>query len=142
MTTAVQPDIELAVIVWLGRVGSRVRDLVGVDGQGNARVYTTVPKDAGFPMLRVMLVGGSRRSAVSWSRRPLLQLDAFGGSKSAARRLLETAFAELADAVGEHDDLDITAVVPGVDRYLPDPTFSPPKPRYIGDVTIDCHPTR
>lgn len=135
--TPVPPDVELVVVTYLRRTGSRVRALVG------DRVYTTVPKDATFPLLRVVRFGGSAgSSAPLWLTRPALQLDAYGGSKADARRLLDTAFAELADiAYHAHTDAVVTGVTLGsTGRYLPDADHTPPKPRYAGDITVLLHP--
>jgi hypothetical protein len=137
--TPVLPDVELIVVTYLRRDGSRVGALV------DDRVYTTVPKAAEFPLLRVVRFGGgARRSAPLHLAAPSLQLDAYGGSKADARRLLDTAFAELADiAYHEHDDAVVTGITLGAGgRYLPDADYDPAKPRYSGDVTVWLHPPR
>lgn len=143
--TAVPPDIELVVVTYLRRTGSRVVDLLGVDGQGNPALYTTVPKAPTFPLLRVVRFGGNAaRSAPMHLLRPTIQLDAYGGSKADARRILDTAFAELADiAYHTHAGAVITGVELGsTGRYLPDNDYTPPRPRYSGDITVLVHPSR
>ena len=135
--TPVQPDVELVVRTYLVRTASRVRALVG-----NDRVYTVVPKDATFPMLRVVRFGGGPvRQVPHHLIAAALQLDAYGGSKADARRLIDTALAELADmAEHTHDGAVVTGVNIGSARYLPEPVFTPPKPRYTADVTVIIHP--
>lgn len=140
--TPVPPDVELVAVNYLTRVGSRVRDLTDA-GAGRFRVYTTLPKAADFPLLRVVRFGGVpvrsyplRLLAVS------LQLDAYGGSKEDARRLIDTAVAELADMhTATHAGAVVTAVnVIRLAQYLPDNDFNPPKPRYTADVSVLVHP--
>lgn len=140
--TPVLPDAELVVVDYLRRSGSRVVDLLPTDAKGNVTVYTTVPKAAEFPLLRVVRFGGGPTR-----RRPYhldhvaLQLDAFGGSKAEARRLLATALAELADiAEHTHTGAVVTGATIGGMRYLPDPDYTPPKPRYTADATVIIHP--
>lgn len=142
--TPVAPDVELVVVTYLRRAGSRIRDLIGVDSNGAHRVYTTVPRAGEFPLLRVVRFGGGPvRSVPLHHGAPALQVDAYGGSKADARRLLDTALAELADiAWHDHDDAVVTGVTIGAARYLPDNDFDPPKPRYSADVTVYIHPPR
>jgi hypothetical protein len=136
--TAVGPDVELVTVTYLRRDGSRVADLV------DDRVYTVVPKSAQFPLLRVVRFGGGpAMSAPLHLRNPALQLDAYGGSKADARRVLDTALAELADiAYHTHTGAVVTGVTFGAERYLPDNDYDPAKPRYSADVTVHLHPAR
>ena len=39
-----------------------------------------------------------------------------------------------------HTDAVVTGVNIGAARYLPEPDFTPPKPRYTADVTVIIHP--
>jgi hypothetical protein len=135
-TTPLPADVELVVVTYLRRTGSRVEELV------DDRVYTTIPKDATYPLLRVVRVaGGPVRSVPLHLEAAVLQLDAYGGSKADARRLIDTARAELADVHLEaHADAVVSGVTFGAVRYFPEPDFTPPKPRYSGDVTVYLHP--
>jgi len=136
MPTPVLPDVELVAVTYLRRTGSRVRDLVG------DRVYTVIPTNAVFPLLRLVRIGGAPvSSATLHLDAAAMQLDAAGGSKADARRLLDTARAELADMnLATHTGAVVTAVTFGPSRYLPDKDFTPAKPRYVADVTIYAHP--
>ncbi len=136
MTTPLPADVELVVVTYLRRNGSRLEALV------DDRVYTTVPKAATFPLLRVVrFAGGPVRSVPLHLEAAVLQLDAYGGSKADARRLLDTARAELADAhLATHTGAVVTGVDFGAVRYLPDGDYDPPRPRYSGDVTVYVHP--
>ena len=136
VTTTTSPDVELVVVDYLRRSGSRVADLVGT------RVYTTVPRSAEFPLLRVVRAGGGPVHDRPYHlEAATLQLDAYGGSKADARRLFDTALAELADIAQEtHVGAVVTAARIGLSGYRPEADYNPPKPCYSGDVTVLIHP--
>jgi len=136
MPTPVPPDVELVVVDYLRRPASALVALV------DDRVYTVVPRDAVFPLLRVVRYsGGPVRSAPLHLLSIGLQLDAFGGSKADARRLLDAARLELASIeLATHTGAVVTGAQFGEVRYLPDSDYNPPKPRYASDVSILAHP--
>lgn len=130
-------DVEQMVSVYL-RAQSEVNAYVG------QRVYTALPKDKTFPLVRLTRIGG-----VPPLSRPLhmdrahLQIDVFGGSKATALDTMDAVRMELSKMVDE-DPVQPTGVVCGVKfgplAYLPDETFEPAKPRYTQDVTVTVRP--
>jgi len=129
------PDGEALVSGYL-RARSEVTDLCG------QRVYTELPKDKTFPLVRLVRVGGSPPLD-----RPLrfdvarIQVDVWGGPKKTARDLAET----IRQVLSELPDEDVvgtvvSAVTYGPFAYLPDDDFAPAKPRYTFDVELSVHP--
>lgn len=107
------------------------------------RVYTVIPTKPTWPLLRLTRVGGG----VAMSRprridRPLIQLEAYGGSKKAAHDLIELACQLIAGRIlGIHDDLGVVAAYRfGPLSYLPDNTYTPSRPRYVADVELTTRP--
>lgn len=108
------------------------------------RVYTALPKDKTFPLVRLTRIGGvppmSRPLVVD---RAHLQIDVFGGSKSTALDTVDAIREELAKIVDE-DPVQALGVVCAVRfgplAYLPDESFKPAKPRYALDVTVSVRP--
>lgn len=131
------PDVEAIVSEYL-RTRPRVRALVG------DRVYGAFPSKAGKqPLVLVQRVGG-----IPPLSQPLVvdeadvQLDAWGGPKVVARELAETCRAEIANLEGTVQPGGVIAGVRfGALRFLPDETFSPPRPRYVFDVVITTRAT-
>ena len=129
---ALLPDVERLVSAFL-RADARMVALVG------ERVYTAFPQQAGnAPLLLVQRVAGeppfSQPLVVDAAQ---LQLDAYGGTKLQAFELCATTRAtltELEDAV--RPEGVITAVRFGALRWLPDETYTNPRPRYVFDVTL------
>jgi hypothetical protein len=142
------PDAEQLVSNYL-RATAEVYDLVGVDGDGNKRIYTVIPNDPTFPLVKVVRIGGGpTTSRPLYHDRALLQIDAYGGNKKFAHTLSAMVLAALADAafVGVHEtDDEPLGVVSGVEfgavqRWHPDPDYSPAKPRYLSDLAVHTHP--
>jgi hypothetical protein len=133
---ALLPDVERLVSNFL-RANARVSALVG------ERVYTVFPAKVGnAPLALVQRVGGDPPLSV-----PLvvdsaqLQVDAYGGPKAAAFELAATIRAELARLEDEvRPEGSVSAVRFASLRWLPDETFSPPRPRYLFDVTLTVRP--
>lgn len=129
------PDAEALLSSFLRAQGD-IEALVG------ERVYTAVPKDPTFPLLLVHRVSGSPvGSRPLHLDAPLLQLDAYGGTKKAAQTLIETARSVIARSLeGVHAEGVVTGVSFGPMSWLPDGDYSPAKPRYVVDVTAFVHP--
>lgn len=141
-TAVVLPDAELLVRTFLvGR--SAITDIVGVDERGEGRVYTVIPNPAPTgPFLRLIRAAGPATSRRNIDR-PLIQLDAYGGTKAQARNLVATVAAELealegatvAGVAGYCQGVD-----PGSERYIPDPDLQTERgrarERYILDVAL------
>lgn len=135
MTVTLLPDIERLMTSFL-RAQSEVSTIVG------GRVYTEVPDNPTFPLVRVRRLGGfptlSRPLQVD---APLVQIEGYAATKGAARLLTETCRAVLAERVeGVHDTGVVAGVIFGALIWLPDEDFTPPKPRYIADATLTVRP--
>lgn len=134
MTVHVLPDVEQMAVAW-ALATEPVASLV------DDRIYTAIPKDATFPLVRVTRVGGSPTSRLLWQDQALLQWDVFGGPKQTARLVAETTRAHLGDAfVAGHALGTVTAVEFGDFVWLPDESYVPAKPRYTFDTRITYHP--
>lgn len=136
MSVTLLPDAEDIVVAFLlGQ--AEISDLI------STRVYSAIPKDPGFPLLLVRRVAGAPRfSRPLRVDQPIIQLDAYGGTKKQARNLAATACAVIAARVsGVHDESGVVAgVVFGQFSWLPDPGYSPAKPRYVTDFTLTVRP--
>lgn len=134
-------DVERLLSAFL-RAGDDITDLV------EQRVYTDLPRQATFPLVRLTLIGGAPVfSRPLYLDESLIQIDCYGGPKVLARQIAD-AVRGLMDTgfVGAHYDEDealigvITDVRFGAMHYAPDDVFDPPKPRYIVDTTVYSHP--
>lgn len=135
MPLTLLPDVEALVSQFL-RGRSEVSDLCG------QRVYTELPKEKTFPLVRLVRIGG-----VPPIDRPLrfdearLQVDTWGGPKKTAHDLAETIRQVLVYLPDETlTDAVVTAVRFGSLAYLPDDDFAPAKPRYTFDAAVWAHP--
>lgn len=135
------PDAEQIISTYL-RSRDEVTDLV------EQRVWTELPglrenqEEWRFPCVRLVRIGGrpmlDRPLHID---QPRLQLDAWGGPKATARKVLETCRAVLADAhAAHHDGAVIAGVGFGPFSYLPDQDFTPARPRYTTDATVTLRP--
>jgi hypothetical protein len=127
-TLELLPDAEQLVSEFL-RAHPRITALIG------DRVYTVLPAKAGkTPLLLVQRVGGEPPFS-----QPLvldiaqLQMDAYGGAKKAANGLAATARAVLTELEAHPE---VASVRFHSFRWVPDETFSPPRPRYVFDVDV------
>lgn len=131
MSLTLLPDIEQLMSSFLGDQ-SEIVALVG------DRVYTAVPKAPVWPLLLVRRIGGV--PIVGNPLRvdqPIVQLDAYGGTKKQARDLCETARAAIQQRVqGTHATGVVASFRFGNMNWLPDQFYEPAKPRYVADVTL------
>lgn len=129
------PDIERLYSSFL-RAQPEVEALV-VD-----RVYTVLPAEKEWPLVRVTRVAGAPvRPRPLYLDAPLVQVEAFGGSKRLAWQIAETCRAVTAGRlVGVHADGVVTNVDWGALVDSPDVEFDPPKPRLLFTATITVHP--
>lgn len=132
------PDAERLLSAWL-RDQPELADLV------DDRVYTILPHDKAFPLVRLVRVSG----AASLSR-PLvldeahIQFDVWGTVKAQAFEVAATVRALLSERlIGAHDLGVVQNVTHGPLQYLPDGDFEPAKPRYLFDVVVRtrAHPS-
>lgn len=117
-----------------------------VGGTGNAaRIYSTLPDGVTFPAMRVHLY-----DSVNVTQRPLwcwdqyLQLEAWGGSKADAHRILGTAVAAMSQRLIDWTHPDYAAAVTAVRfqgwRDMPDDTYAPARPRWLVTAIVSAHP--
>lgn len=145
-TADVLPDAELMVRTFLvGR--SAISSIVGTDERGEVRVYTIVPNPAPpGPFVRLVRVGGTPR-ARRGTDAPLVQLEAYGGTKNQARTLAATIAAELEALEGTVVASGyVQGIAPGSARYLPDQDLQTERgrarERYVLDAQLTTRPSR
>lgn len=135
------PDAEKVVVDYL-LSRDEVTDYV------EQRIFTELPgirqgqTEWRFPAVRVTRIGGS--PSLQTPRildAPILQVEAWGGTKHTAGRIAETCAAALAVArFTEHTEAIVYGATFGDTVDLPDEAFSPAKPRYLFDVTLTIRP--
>lgn len=127
------PDVEQMVIQWA--LGTPAVNTV------SDRIYSAVPANPTFPLIRVTRIGGLPTSRLLWLDQASLQVDVWGGAKATARLVAETMRAHMsADLVGPHNPGSVTAVEVGGLTWLPDADYTPAKPRYTFDAAVYYHP--
>lgn len=133
-------DVERLLSTFL-RAQDEIQDLV------EGRVYTDLPRQATFPLIRLTLIGGAPVfSRPLYLDESYVQIDCYGGPKVLARQIADTVRGLMAAKfIGAHHDEDtligvISDVRFGAMQYAPDDVFDPPKPRYIVDTHVYSHP--
>lgn len=137
MTVTLSPNVEALVSAFL-RSRSEMTALIA------QRVYTALPADVVYPAVRV-----TQLDDIPVTTRPLhlvsalVQVEAWGGSKSEAWNAAATARALLDELVeGVHTQGVVTGTRVGSLRDEPDITFTPAKPRWLFTCELFCHPSR
>lgn len=131
MTISAMPDVELLVATAL-RADGDVADLVG------SRVYTEVPPNPTYPLVRVLRVSGERLTPrhVDIAR---IQVDVWANTKREGWVVLDVALASADQLPGVHDEGIVTAALPAAGpTWAPDPDTD--QPRWTADVLIYSHP--
>lgn len=132
MTPLLLPDAELVI-------ARALRADPDVAAMTSGRVYTEIPRDPVWPMLRLFRIGGTADTSAYYER-ARLQIDAWGESKHQARLLAATARHALLLMPGRVGDGAIIGEV--VDDHgllwAPDPDTG--RPRYLFGVRILLHP--
>lgn len=126
------PDVERLLSEFL-RDQPEVTDLLA------ARVYTVLPRDKEFPLLRLVRLGGydEQICVPLVIDEAVVQMDVWGGPKALAYQAAATVRAVLsARLIGGHDEGVVQNIRHGALRYLPDEEFTPARPRYTFDVTV------
>lgn len=101
------------------------------------RVYTVLPAEPTWPLIRLQRWGGS-----PVIQRPLvldsvqIQIDVWGDRKKQAQDIAQLVRAVLSDRLpwGNSTEGWLTFARLGNLRYLPDDSFDPPRPRYVIDL--------
>lgn len=142
-TTAVQPDIELAVVNWLRAYAPLTNATNGSPVGLAATIGTALPASPTWPFIVVTRLGGPIRYP-GWVANPRIQIDAWAdgpGGQSKARAAADTAVAAIFDMPGIRTGIVISDA--GVDagpQWLPDATLSPARPRYSFTAILASHP--
>jgi len=131
----IPPNMEALVSAFLRNQDELAADVAD-------RVYTAIPKDATYPLVRVTQLLDTPAGAPLYSVAYELQVEAFGGSKDVAWRIASTARA-LIDVrlTGDHPGFGVVnGTTPGALLDLPDEDFTPAKPRWLFSSTIYGRP--
>lgn len=123
---------------------SFLRDQAEVSALVGSRVYTALPDDKTYPLVRLVRIGGSPQQLTEdgllWDS-ATFQVDTWGGSKALTWQVAETLRAALAERVrGEHATGWVEGVELGAARYVPDTTHTPARPRVLFDFTLTLRP--
>lgn len=135
MSVTLLPNIEALVSTFL----QDDTDMVAViDG----RCYTVIPDDKTFPLVRVTQFDDIKVTQhPQWVVTSILQIEAWGDTQWDAWRTAATAQAVLAARLeGVHSRGVVTGVRFGGMRNVPDPDFSPAKPRRLFTTQVTAHP--
>lgn len=130
----VLPDLERVLSAFL-RAQPEIADVY------EGRVYTSIPANPTWPLLRLTRIGGvPLLSNLLWVDRAMLQLDSWGGPKAQAHDGIEVVRAVMdARFLGHQDDAVINNVSFGEMRYEPDAEYTPARPRYLTTVDVTFH---
>lgn len=129
------PDAESLVSAYL-RTREEVTDLAA------QRVFTILPTNKAFPLVRVVRVGGAPLfSRPLYIDVPRVQIDVWADTKKAAWQLAETCRAVMALAhLASHEEGVVSNVALGGLLWQPDTDFKPAKPRYLFDAVLTVRP--
>lgn len=134
------PHIAQIVSVYL-RARPEVSAIVGDE------LFTKWPKRPEFPLVwQRGPIFGNASTNPRWSARAGFDFHCYGGSETQCHTLAETVLACLAlpDFIGVHEiDGEPVGVISGVEFgtsvSLPDPEYTPAKPRYVSTVAVLAH---
>lgn len=131
----IPPNMEALVSAFL-RDQAEMTDLV------EDRVYTAIPKDAEYPLVRVVQLLDTPAGAPLYAVGFEMQVEAFGGSKADAWRIASTARALIDVRLsGDYPGFGVVnGSTPGALLDLPDEDFTPAKPRWLFTSTIYGRP--
>lgn len=134
------PDAEQLLVAFL-LAQDEIVDAIPHDDHV-ARVYTVLPEKPTWPLLRLTRVAGSpvvQRPLVLDN--PIIQVEAYGGSKKQARDLIELVRSLVAERIdGVHETGVVTAYGFGSLAWLPDNSYEPSRARYVADVQLWVRP--
>lgn len=131
----IPPNMEALVSAFL-RDQAEMTDLV------EDRIYTAIPKDAEYPLVRVVQLLDTPAGAPLYAVGFEMQVEAFGGSKADAWRIASTARALIDVRLsGDYPGFGVVnGSTPGALLDLPDEDFKPAKPRWLFTSTIYGRP--
>lgn len=133
------PDSEALVATWLRQAGGVIP----------ARVYSSIPNTPTWPLLRVQRIGGLPKDR-RWVDYPSLQVEVYGDTlKSQAHDIAAAARARcmamqgliFTTEGGDGADAEVKAVEDTLGlTWLPDPSYTPARPRYLFGIAVTLHP--
>lgn len=135
------PNMEALVSEFL-RDQPELGEHITTPATGEVRVYTALPKERIFPLVRVTQLLDTPAGSPLWAIAYEIQVDAWGGSKADAFRIANLCRA-LIDSrlVGEYPGRGVVnGSTPGALLDLPDEDFSPAKPRFLFTSTVHARP--
>ena len=132
-------DVEALVVSFL-RAQSGVTTIVA------DRVYTDLPHERTYPLVRVSRTGGGSLYK-NWLEAAELVLDAYGGTHKLAYNAAQACLLAMSTAlVGAHIEGVVTKVEATAVAYNPEPESADPsghaRPRYTVSATVTAHPNR
>lgn len=130
MVLRLLPDAELVAVEWL-------RNTADVTALVADRVYTAVPPEPSWPLIRVLRVGGTPVVATHLDV-ARLQIDCWATDKQAAHLVARTVQAALHELPGTHPTAVVTAVEDGTMSWNPDDDYH--LAGYTADYLIYLHP--
>lgn len=106
------------------------------------RVYTTIPKQATYPLVRVTVLDSTPTGEPLWLEAHTVQVEAFGGSKAEAFRIAVKCRAAISQRLtGDHPGAGVVTGVRSAGLLdLPDDSHTPAKPRWLFTSTVYAHP--
>lgn len=131
----IPPNMEALVSAFL-RNQAEMTELV------DERIYTAIPRDAVYPLVRVVQLLDTPAGAPLYAVGFEMQVEAFGGSKAEAWRIASTARALIDVRLsGDYPGFGVVnGSIPGALLDLPDEDFTPAKPRWLFTSTIYGRP--
>lgn len=136
MSLRVLPNVTSLIVAFL-RADPDVSAIAGQRGYA-----IELPENPTLPCYRVTRFGGLPAFQVPFELDTAdLQIDTWGATHKQASDLINTIRAALSARLpGKQPTGIVTAVDHGTLADSPDPTFDPPRPRCIADVTVTYRP--
>lgn len=125
-----------------GLLSAFLREQVEVVDDVADRVYTSIPKDPTYPLVRVTQLLDTPNGAPLYAVAYQMQVEAFGGSKADAWRIASNCRAAIdARLSGDYPGWGVVnGSTPGSLLDLPDEDFTPAKPRWLFTSTVYARP--
>lgn len=125
-------------------ISAFLRDQPEIVDDVDDRVYTAIPKPSAptvYPCVRVTQLLDQPNGAPLWAVAFMIQIEAFGGSKSDAWRIASNCRAVIDGRLfGQYPLGVVNGSIPGSLLDLPDEDFEPAKPRWLFTSTIYGRP--
>jgi hypothetical protein len=127
-------DIESALVAWLPTDPA-------ASALADDRIYTAIPRQPVWPLVRLTRIGGAVDSQHAWIDRPNVQIEAWADTRAGAFDLCQALVDALIVRLPGTRIADLTTVthtrMAGGVVWSPDPADD--RPRYLFDVEATCH---